>query len=180
MGSQNGQGGKTITPTSKDPYLIIRIENVTVEDKISAIVEKTKEEVFELDFSSVEKNECPVGEAAFNNEKTDYGRFGNNNIYYKDGKVDITWNGNTATVNGTLKNVKSNDAEKITSDGHYFAFALIDWFKGKQITVTTSKANTVTDTDCVCKVTEDSKVITVEYNGSLIARFDLSKATLEQ
>lgn len=51
VGSQNGKGGKTIKPTVQDPYLIIRIENCTVESKISAIVSETQETVFELDFS---------------------------------------------------------------------------------------------------------------------------------
>lgn len=51
VGSQNGQNGKIITPTASDPYLIIRVENVTVDDKISAILTDTKEEIFELDFS---------------------------------------------------------------------------------------------------------------------------------
>ena len=51
VGSQNGQGGKIINPTAEDPFLIIRVENVTVDDKISAILTDTKEEIFELDFS---------------------------------------------------------------------------------------------------------------------------------
>lgn len=51
VGSQNGEGGKQITPTASDPYLIIRVENVTVDKKISAILTDTKEEIFELDFS---------------------------------------------------------------------------------------------------------------------------------
>lgn len=53
IGSQNGEGGKNITPKSDDPYLVIRLENVTVNNKISAIVKDTQEEIFELDFSSV-------------------------------------------------------------------------------------------------------------------------------
>ena len=51
VGSQNGQGGKQIKPTADDPYLIIRVENVTIDNKISAILTDTKEEIFELDFS---------------------------------------------------------------------------------------------------------------------------------
>lgn len=158
---------------------MIRLENVTVENKISAILQQTKEEIFELDFSSIVRNDCPVGEAAFKKDKTDYGRFGNNSIYYENGQVDITWNDTTATVIGTLKNVKSEEVEKLSSDGHYFAFALIDWFKDKQVAITTSKTTTVSDTDCVCKVTEEHKVITVEYNNVLIARFDLTESILE-
>lgn len=180
VGSQNGQGGKTITPTSDDPFLIIRIENVTVENKISAIVEKTKEEVFELDFSSVTKNDCPVGETAFNQDKTDYGGFGNNTVYYEGGNVDIAWNGTDATVTGTLNNVNHTEsATKLSADGHYFAFSLIDWFKNKQVTVKTSKEKTATETDWVCTVTESNKLITVKYGNTLVAKFDLTKATLK-
>lgn len=51
VGSQNGEGGKEIRPTNSDPYLVIRVENVTVDSKISAILKSTKEEIFELDFS---------------------------------------------------------------------------------------------------------------------------------
>ncbi len=51
VGGQNGVGGKDIKPTAEDPYLIIRVENVTVESKISAVVKATQEEIFTLDFS---------------------------------------------------------------------------------------------------------------------------------
>lgn len=64
VGSQNGEGGKTIKPTAEDPYLIIRVENVTVDKKISAIVSETQEKVFELDFSGVTLQENPMAVAA--------------------------------------------------------------------------------------------------------------------
>lgn len=60
VGSQNGEGGKTIRPTAKDPYLIIRVENVTVDKKISAIVSETQEKVFELDFTDTTLQENPM------------------------------------------------------------------------------------------------------------------------
>ena len=52
IGSQGGVGGKVITPSEADPYLIIRVENCTVDRKISAIVDNTKEKIFEIDFNS--------------------------------------------------------------------------------------------------------------------------------
>lgn len=64
VGSQNGEGGKTIKPTAKDPYLIIRVENVTVDKKISAIVSETQEKVFELDFTDTTLQENPMAVAA--------------------------------------------------------------------------------------------------------------------
>lgn len=60
VGSQNGEGGKTIKPTAMDPYLIIRVENVTVDKRISAIVSETQEKIFELDFSGVTLQENPM------------------------------------------------------------------------------------------------------------------------
>ena len=52
-----GEGGKVIIPTEDDPYLIIRVENVTVADKISAALKETGEEIFELDFSSITREQ---------------------------------------------------------------------------------------------------------------------------
>lgn len=47
-GSKNGN--KTIAPSSDDPYLIIRLENLSG-NTATATVDGTDEEVFELDFS---------------------------------------------------------------------------------------------------------------------------------
>ena len=51
-------GNKTIKPTSDDPYLIVRLENLSA-DKLTAKVEKTQEEIFELDFTGVTKQGEP-------------------------------------------------------------------------------------------------------------------------
>ncbi len=64
IGSQNGEGGKKIKPTTNDPYLIIRVENVTVDKKISSIVSETQEKVFELDFADTTLQENPMAVAA--------------------------------------------------------------------------------------------------------------------
>ena len=45
-------GEKTIKPDEKDPYLIIRLENLSVK-KLTATVEDTKAEIFTLDFSGM-------------------------------------------------------------------------------------------------------------------------------
>ena len=51
-----GDGGKTITPTEDDPYLIIRLENVTVDDTISAVMKDgSQKTIFELNFSKITK-----------------------------------------------------------------------------------------------------------------------------
>lgn len=56
-----GAGGKTITPTEDDPYLIIRIENVTVDKTISAVVKDDGPEIFKLNFGSITEEEAPRG-----------------------------------------------------------------------------------------------------------------------
>lgn len=72
VGSQNGEGGKTIRPSTEDPYLIIRIENVTVGKKISAIVSETQEKVFELDFTNTTLQENPMAAVAAISRSTEY------------------------------------------------------------------------------------------------------------
>lgn len=143
-------------------------------------MKKTKEEVFELDFSQVTENECPVGEAAFNSEKVDYGGFGKNTDYYKDGSLTINWKGTTATVTGELNYLKpsENGITKLTKDGHYFAFALMNWFKDKQVTVKINNTKTSKETDWVCFIENNNTPIVITYNDTLIATFDLSKVVL--
>lgn len=172
-----GPGGKLIKPTESDPYLIIRLENVTVQDKISAVVQDTKEEIFELDFSKVTRNKAPSGKDAINSEKTDYGRYGNNDAYYDGGKVDIAWRDAKATVTGKLKWVKGNDTYPLlTEDGYYFAFALNNWFNTKSVTVDNGgKVQTASDTDWVCRIGDGKKPITVKCEDTVVAIFDLSK-----
>lgn len=48
-GSKDGE--KTLTPSVEDPYLIVRLENLSA-NKLTAKVKATQEEVFTLDFSS--------------------------------------------------------------------------------------------------------------------------------
>ena len=181
MGSQNGVGGKDITPSADDPYLVIRVENVTVDHKISAKLQSTGEEIFELDFSDATCLKCPVGEVAFNTEKKDYGRFGNTNAFY-DG-VTIEWNKTDATVKGKLKYV-NKDAdepkyEMLKESGNYFAFSLAEWFKDKEIVVVANSENKAKDTDWVIHVKDKSKKIVVKHDDTVIATFDLSKVELE-
>ena len=174
-----GPGGKTIKPTESDPYLIIRLENVTVQDKISAVVQDTGEEIFELDFSKVTRNKAPSGKDAFNPEKTDYGRYGNNDAYYDGVKVNITWRDARATVTGKLKWVKGNTFQLLPENGNYFAFSLNEWFSGKSVTVDNGgKIRTSVETDWVCRVDNVEKPITVKCEDTVIAIFDLAKMTL--
>lgn len=127
-----------------------------------------------LTFGRAGFEKCPVGKAAFDAGKADYGRFGRNELYYEGGHVDIAWDGPNAEVTGKLLHVKTADAESLSADGNYFAFALISWFKGKQVAVEGSKKKTEEETDWVCLVKDKSKPITVTHEGETVARFDLS------
>lgn len=175
-----GPGGKTIKPTENDPYLIIRLENVTVQDKISAVVQDTGEEIFELDFSKITRNKAPSGKDAFDSQKTDYGRYGNNNAYYDGGNVGIAWRDAKATVTGKLKWVKGNGTYPLLKeDGYYFAFALNSWFSTKSVTVDNGgKIRTSVETDWVCRVDNAGNPITVKCEDTVIAIFDLAKMAL--
>ena len=179
-GTVSGEGfaaGKDFTPSAKDPYLVVRIENCTDGNKVSVYDQKSKSELITLDFGDTTLAP-PVGEYAFRKDKTDFGGFGNDSLYYENGKVDIKWDGTTATVTGKLKWVKTDSAKKLHADGNYFAFALTDWFNEKDVTVKVKNESTGKQTDWVCAIS-DTKEITVKYADTLIATFDLSKVEQE-
>lgn len=48
-------GNRTVTLSEQDPYLIVRLENLSAGGRLTAKVKATLEEVFELDFSGVTK-----------------------------------------------------------------------------------------------------------------------------
>lgn len=189
-GSNNGD--KEITPTAIDPYLIIRIENLKenkmTAKKAAAAAAYSREveagdEIFTLDFSDM-KLAPPVGEIAFNAEKSDYGKFGTNEAYYDGGSVEIAWDGTDATVTGTLNYIGRTGRKNYTSlksDGNYFAFALNEYFKGKQITVDNGEKHTqASDTDFVCLVEDTKNKIVVKCDDTTIATFDLTGVTLKK
>lgn len=179
-----GDGGKAITPTEDDPYLIIRLENVTVDDKISAVVKDgTQEEIFELNFGTITR-EAPKGKDAFNADKSDYGSFGNNSAYYEGGKVNIIWRDTKAIVTGKLKWLGKDIIDQfsgLSKEGYYFAFSLSEWFGDKSIKVDNGgKIHSAEDTDWVCNVSDKNKPIVVEYNDTVVATYDLSGIELEE
>lgn len=51
--------GKDFTPSAKDPYLVIRVENLT-DNKVSVYDKSSKETLFSLDFSGATLQENPV------------------------------------------------------------------------------------------------------------------------
>lgn len=52
------EGGKVITPSHDDPYLVIRVENL-INDEISIFDEETKDELLKLNFSDATKEPSP-------------------------------------------------------------------------------------------------------------------------
>lgn len=123
----------------------------------------------------------PVGQAAFDSAKKDYGAFGKAEDMY-DGDLTQTWDGSKCTVKGTLKKLSKTTYTKLSEDGYYFAFKLNDAdFEGQPITVTLSNEKTSNATDWVILVTDDSKSkpLTVEVGDQLIATYDISALTLK-
>lgn len=131
VGAQNGVGGKVITPDEEDPYLIIRIENVTVDDKITAILEETGEEVFTVDFSKVL---LPNVAVMAQDEHVEYGEKPVSEIMGED--VKIAWNGGTTGyVMGTFPMVTGwTQLPGKPNDGHFFALRIDQKFLGKPFT----------------------------------------------
>lgn len=183
-----GYDGQEITATGsdgssttlKDPKWIIRVDNFTA-DKEATLAVKEKV-IAKLKFTGLTL-EPPVGKAAFNATKDNYGSFGKNSVYYKGGSVNIEWTGTTAKVTGELNWVDTEARtpySSLTKDSYYFAFALDEWFGEKEIKVTGNEAKTETATDWVMLVDAENKMkgFDVEYNDTLIAHFDLSEVVL--
>lgn len=164
-----GQQAKLI-----DPKWIIRVDDFIPGKKATFEVGGNKIAVLDFDELILDP---PTGEEAFQTDKTDYGGFGSNDAYY-DGPINIAWTGTTAKVTGKLKWIKDNQFEKLKTAGNYFAFALTDWFKEKEVTVTIENEKTQPYTDWVCRITNKDTPITVKVDDMLIAMFDLSGVTL--
>lgn len=181
VGSQNGEGGKTIKPTAEDPYLIIRVENVTVDKKISAIVSETKEKVFELDFNKVMLPDIAV----MGQEETiaDYGNKPVSELMQDDVKID--WDGTTGYVTGQFYKVTGwEDLPSEPHDGYFFAMRVNKQYLG--LSFTHSKGDDAGTT--VLKATEDEMfwILNIEdkqkhtfkSGENIIAELDFTGVTL--
>lgn len=130
VGGQNGVGGKNITPKEDDPYLIIRIENVTVDDKITAVSSKTKDEVFTLDFSKVKLPDVAV---MGQDEQIEYGNKTASELMDED--VRISWTGEIGHVLGTFPEVTDwSQLPHEPRSGHFFACRINKKYLGKPFT----------------------------------------------
>ena len=66
-GKPNGEeftAGADFTPSEKDPYLIIRVENCTDDDKVTVYNKATKAELFTLNFKTATLAKAPVSYSA--------------------------------------------------------------------------------------------------------------------
>lgn len=175
---ESGTGGKE--KSAKDLIWVLRLTDGA--DTVFSFKTETDEPILTLSFNKATFEQIPTGEAAFVKNKTDYGRFGNEDLYYST--ISRTWNGIECKVGGNLKYVKKTDhpdqTSQLPSDGYYFAFALTKWFDGRSITQEGTKKKTSKVTDWVCAVTEETKKkgLTVSLDGQTIAHFDLSDVTL--
>ncbi len=171
---ESGEGGKE--KTEQDRTWVLRLTDGL--DSVFSFKTESGDPIVTLSFNQATLEPIPTGSSAFDHEKTDYGRFGNEDLYYSS--VSRSWEGTECRVTGELKFVKKADhpteTEKLSEDGYYFAFALTKWFAERPITVEGNSKKTVKDTDWVMKVTEESKAkgITVSLDDETIARFDLS------
>lgn len=120
----------------------------------------------------------PTGKAGIDATKKDYGGFGTTADYY-EGDLTYAWQGTKCAVTGTIKYLKKDEvpaATKLSGDGNYFAFKLIDSYKQKPITVTvgSNEPKTAADTDWVISVKDKANHVVVKDGSTEIADFDLS------
>lgn len=184
IGSQDGVGGRDVTFTAQDPYLIIRIENFADKQyKVSAIVKDSKEVIFELDLSGV-KLGLPTGKdaVAIASQEKDFGQYGKT-VDLIDTNVSIDWTGTTGKVTGNVKSYTYNndifpEAEKT---GHFLPLVL-DNLKGQKITMVTNKQKTVQDHEWIIRIDDvmtKTKKIVVKVGSEVLATLDLTSLTLQ-
>ena len=173
-----GGDNSNYVDVTEDKFCVYRVKNNEQKIVVRTQVEDRETEIaYDLtDLTLVEL----IGEEAFDESKVDFGGFGNNSIFYKDSKVNKSWDGTNCTVTGTLNWVLKSSAPKLGSDGNYFAFKLDDYYNGEQITVINGgKEKTRQETDWVCKVSAEKKEIVVKHNDNVIVKFDLSGVELD-
>lgn len=172
--------GKDFTPTVADPYLVIRVENCTDDNKVTVYNEATKGELFTLNFGTATLG-SPVGEYAVKpfGSKTDFGRYGQTELFW-DAPPEVTWDGINGKVTGTLKYYKSG-AEMLKTEGHWLPVVLDQWFKTQQrnvaVFVDTEKVNKG-ETDWLVHLDSKEKPITVKDGETVVAKLDLTGLTL--
>ena len=161
--------------------MIIRTENVTVDNKISGIIKGTKEEVFELDFSKLTLPNVAV--MSQDEAITSYGNKPVSDLMKPD--VKIEWYGTYGRVTGTfLKVTDWKELPKEPHSGHYFAMVIDKKYLGKPFshskeggTESTTPAATADEMFWVLNI-DDKKKHTFKSGDETIAVLDFSSAVL--
>lgn len=113
-------GDKVIHPTAEDMLLVQRLENMS---GTVLTIEMDGKTLFTVDVTAL----IPVGEKAFDADKTNFGRYGSMELLTES--LKIVWEGNKGTASGKLKYYKEG-AELLKSPGNYFPLSLSDWYDG--------------------------------------------------
>ena len=171
--------GSDFTPNEADPYLIIRVENCTDDDKVTVYNKETRDELFTLNFKTAMLTP-PVGKDAvtdFESVKADFGNFGKTADFW-DEAPNIAWDGVTGKVTGTLKPY-SGTANRLEQGAYYNPIVTSKWYSGKAVSVfCKNEREPQAETDWVIKLTDNTTPITVKYNGEIVAKLDLTGLTL--
>lgn len=171
--------GKNFTPTEVDPYLIIRVENCTDENKVTVYNETTKDELFTLNFSP-STLAPPVGKDAvtdFQSVKVDFGNFGKTTDFW-DEPPTIVWDGKAGKVTGTLKPYEG-EAIKLEHGFYYLPIVTSEWYSEKPVSVyCKNPGEPKAETDWVIRLTDTATPITMKYNGETVVTLDLTGLVL--
>ena len=171
-------GDKTITPSSDDPYLITRIENLSDGKKLTAKVDGT--EILTIDFSSVTLNPAIIVLPQDHN----LGKYEKIVKELVDENVTINANGE---VTGNLKNVngftKFSD-EVAKQSGHYLPVRVDKQYMNKEISVIGTKTTKVnveseSDLDFILRVASVNSTFKFKDGDNEFMRLTFKNATLE-
>ena len=171
-------GDKTITPSSDDPYLITRIENLSDGKKLTAKVDGT--EIFTIDFSGVTLNPA-ITVLPQDHNLGKYEKIVNELV---DENVKIDANGE---VTGNLKKVTdftqfSDEVAK--QSGHYLPVRVDKQYMNKEISVIGTKTTKVnvdseSDLDFILRVASVNSTFKFKDGDNEFMRLTFKNAILE-
>ena len=171
-------GDKEVTPSSSDPYLITRIENLSDGKTLTAKVDQN--EIFSVDFSDV------TLESAINVLPQDTSLEGFNKTVKEliDENVKISANGE---VTGKLKSIQGfTEFSSVVSEqsGHYLPVKIDKQYLGKEVSVTgrsTTKVTVKQETDLyfILRVASTSTTFKFKDGNNEFMKLTFKNATLE-
>ena len=176
--SGSTKGDTKVTPSTEDPYLITRIENLSEDKTIIAKVDEN--EIFSVNFNNATLS--PAVEVL--PQDHNLGKYEKIVSELIDANVKIAANGE---VTGNLKNVESfpkfsEDVSK--QSGHYLPVRISKQYMGKEITVTGSRTTKITvnqesDLDFILRVVSTSSTFRFKDGENEFMKLTFKNATLE-